>query len=198
MTRHGVMESISLKICTMCSCVLFSCCYINHFPNSYNSFIDILDGCVTSIQARNLDVCDVLHGVIYKQCIVNCHSHPSHLGHDEVIKWKHFPRNWPFVRGIHRSPVNSPHKGQWRGALMFSLICVWINGWINNREAGDFRRCCAHYDLMVMHTNVLYPQYVAWFPATVLFADEHYLGEGAWLLGPLLLTLFNFNPSMDK
>ena len=49
--------------------------------------------------------------------------------HDDVIKWKHFPRYWPFVRGIHRSPVNSPHKGQWRGAMMFSLICVWINGW---------------------------------------------------------------------
>ena len=42
--------------------------------------------------------------------------------HDDVIEWKHFPRYWPFVRGIHRSPVNSPHKGQWRGALMFSLI----------------------------------------------------------------------------
>ena len=52
--------------------------------------------------------------------------------HDDVIKRKHFPRNWPFVRGIHRSPVNSPHKSQWRGALMFSLICVWINGWVNN------------------------------------------------------------------
>ena len=51
--------------------------------------------------------------------------------HDDVIKWKHFPRYWPFVRGIHRSPVNSPHKGQWRGALMFSLICTRINGWVN-------------------------------------------------------------------
>ena len=40
--------------------------------------------------------------------------------HDDVIKWKHIPRYWPFVRGIHRSPVNSPHKGQWRKALMFS------------------------------------------------------------------------------
>ena len=49
--------------------------------------------------------------------------------HDDVIKWKHFPRCWSFVRGIHRSPVISPHKGQWRGALMFSLICVRINGW---------------------------------------------------------------------
>ena len=69
---------------------------------------------------------------------------------DDVIKWKHFPRYWPFVRGIHRSPVNSPHKGQWRGALMFSLICVWINGWVNNREAGDFSRYRAHYDVTVM------------------------------------------------
>ena len=69
---------------------------------------------------------------------------------DDVIKWKRFPRNWPFVRGIHRLPVNSPHKGQWRGALMFSLIYVWINGWVNNREAGDLRRHHAHYDVTVM------------------------------------------------
>ena len=39
--------------------------------------------------------------------------------HDDVIKWKHFPRYWPFVRGIHRSPVNSRRKGQWNGALIF-------------------------------------------------------------------------------
>ena len=48
--------------------------------------------------------------------------------HDDVIKWKHFPRYWPFVRVIHRSPVNSPHKGQWRGALMSSLICALNKG----------------------------------------------------------------------
>ena len=52
-------------------------------------------------------------------------------------------------------PVNSPHKGQWRGALMFSLIWAWINDWINNREAGDLRRNRAHYDVIIMisHTN---------------------------------------------
>ena len=70
--------------------------------------------------------------------------------HDDVIKRKHFPRYWPFVWGIHRSPVNSPHKGQWRGTLLFSLICVWVNGWVNNREAGDLRRYRAHYDVIVM------------------------------------------------
>ena len=47
-------------------------------------------------------------------------------------------------------PVNSPHKGQWRGALMFSLICAWINGWVNNREAGDLRLHHGHYDVNVM------------------------------------------------
>ena len=52
--------------------------------------------------------------------------------------------------GIHRSPVNSPHKGQWRGAFMFSLICAWINDWMNNGEAGDLRRHRAHYDVTVM------------------------------------------------
>ena len=74
--------------------------------------------------------------------------------HDDVIKWKHFPRYRPFVRGIHRSPVNSPHKGQWRGALMFTLNCAEINGWVNNREAGDLRRYRAHYDVIVMRMIV--------------------------------------------
>ena len=60
------------------------------------------------------------------------------------------PRYWPFVLRIHRSPVNSPLKGQWRGALMFSLIRAWINGWVNDREAGDLIRHRAHYDVIIM------------------------------------------------
>ena len=47
-------------------------------------------------------------------------------------------------------PVNSPHKGQWRGALMFSLICACIGSWVNNRKAGDLKRHRAHYDVSVM------------------------------------------------
>ena len=45
--------------------------------------------------------------------------------------------------------TGDPYTGQWRGALMFSLICIWINGWVNNREAGDLRRYRAHYDVIV-------------------------------------------------
>ena len=64
------------------------------------------------------------------------------------------------MREIHRSPVNSPHKGQWRGALMFSLICAWINGWVNNRGVGDLRRHRSHYDVIVMLCCHMAPKWV--------------------------------------
>ena len=89
----------------------------------------------------------------HNKCIVlwqgNQVEFVHYVAHDGVIKWKHFPRYWPFVRKIHRSPVNSPHKGQWRGDLMFSLICAWMNGWVNNRKAGDLWHH-THYDVRVM------------------------------------------------
>ena len=88
-------------------------------------------------------------------CYQFIHYHISNDGwdlpeHDDVITWKHFPRYWPFVRGIYRSPVNSPYKGQWRRALMLSLIVALITVWVNNREAGDLRGHRAHYDVTVM------------------------------------------------
>ena len=49
-----------------------------------------------------------------------------------------------------RRPVNSPHKCQWHRALIFSVICVWINGWVNYRETGELRRYRAHYDVIAM------------------------------------------------
>ena len=55
-------------------------------------------------------------------------------------------------------PVNSPHKGQWHGALVFSLIAAWINGWVNNREAGDLRRNRGHYDVIVMRWDTIRDQ----------------------------------------
>ena len=99
-------------------------------------------------------------------CSANQH-HCIILWHDDVIKWKHFPRYWPFVRGIHRSPVNSPHKGQWRGALMFTLICARINGWVNTREAGDLRRCRTHYDVIILWEIISY----------TLTTHEHFVFE---------------------
>ena len=81
---------------------------------------------------------------------LNAQRRPLFWYHDDVIKWNHFPPYWPFGPGIHLSPVNSPHKGQWRGSLMFSLICAWTHGWVNNREAVDLKRHRAHYDVIVM------------------------------------------------
>ena len=79
--------------------------------------------------------------------------------------WRHqietFPRHWAFVRGIHRWPVNSPHKGQWREALMFSLICSWINGWVNRREAGDLRRHGANLGVVVIDQSHRYGRHQA-------------------------------------
>ena len=76
--------------------------------------------------------------------------------HDDVIKWKHFLCYWPFVRGIHQSLVNSHHKAQWRGTLMFSLNCTWINGWVNNCEAGDLKCHGAHCDITLMlHYDIM-------------------------------------------
>ena len=77
-----------------------------------------------------------------------------HYIHDVVIKWKDFPSYWPFVRGIHRLPVNSPHNGRKRGALMFYLTYAWTKRWINNRYTSDSRRHRCHYYVTVMSAFV--------------------------------------------
>ena len=91
--------------------------------------------------------------------------------------WKDIPRYWPFVWGIHRSPVNSPHKDQWRGALMFSLICVWINGWVNNREAGDLRRYRAHYAPYQWLPNIVEYSSLLGFCGKIFRVTDHLCGE---------------------
>ena len=93
--------------------------------------------------------------------------------HDDVIKWKHIPRYWPFVRGMHRSPVNFPHKGQWGRSLMFSLICAWINGWVNNREPGDLKRHRDHCDI------TMWPKYTP-CPTFVIATTLAILRYGCW------------------
>ena len=74
---------------------------------------------------------------------------------DEYLTWwRHQMETFSALLAIcaGNSPVTGefPLKGQWRRALMFSLICAWINGWVNNREAGDLRCQRVHYDVIVM------------------------------------------------
>ena len=105
---------------------------------------------------------------------------PNTTGHNETLYtwWRHqmetFSALLALCAGNSPVPVNSPHKGQWRGALMFTLICAGINDWVNNREAGDLRRHLDHYDVSVMMSHGI--TYVVY--------------------GPILLTWANFNPSM--
>ena len=95
------------------------------------------------------------HIAVHKTAIYQVYSisnkiRKNYCDHGDIIKWKHFLHYWPFVQGIPRSPVNSPHKSQWGGALMFTLICTQINVWVNTRVAGDFILHRAHYDAIVM------------------------------------------------
>ena len=108
------------------------------------------------------------------------------------MKWNNFPRYWPLVRGIHRCPVNSPHKVQWRGVLIFSLICLGINGWVNNREAGDLRRYGAHYDVSVMMkgSRFIFPRIIIWCRVVVSTNQRYFLVKSP-IRFPSCLALIN-------
>ena len=91
--------------------------------------------------------------------------------HDDFNKCKLFARYWPLVRGIHRSPVDSPHNGQLYGGLMFSLISAWTNGWANNRDAVELRRHPAHYDVnVVIKWGITVGSHVLWYTSERSFS----------------------------
>ena len=83
-----------------------------------------------------------------------CGSEDREFPHDDIINWNIFRVTGPLCG---KSTGHRPHKGQWRGALMFSLICAWTNGWVDNWNAGGFRRRCAHYDVTVMNNGFSSP-----------------------------------------
>ena len=113
--------------------------------------------------------------------------------HDDVIKWKHFACYWPFVQGILWSPVNSLHKGQWHRALMFSLICAWIIGWINSDEASDLRQSHSHYDITVIEIDhfvlaLMMPEMLANFCISYMSLDVKWACSIWWMV-PYIGTL---------
>ena len=85
--------------------------------------------------------------------------------------WRHQMETFSAQLALCEFPVNSPHKGQWRGALMFSFICVWINDWVNNREAGDLRRYSGHYDVIVMK----WKERAKWRNLFQIFTGDHFI-----------------------
>ena len=107
--------------------------------------INYYTNCKYKCYKLHVNMCDSCHNNSwYSSTAANGYCGANHMlptlrFHDDVIRWKQFPHYYLFLRGIHRSPVNFPHKGQWRQTLMFSLIWAWINHWVNNCEAGDLR-----------------------------------------------------------
>ena len=161
--NQSLKDCLSHKTCIWWGCACSFLVFVGEFTALFSH---IIYGCFIGTRASKL---------ILKCMAKSTNSKPhnkTQQSHDDVIKWKHFPRYWPFVRGIHRSPVNSPHKGQWRGALMFSLICTRINGWVNNGEAGDLRRHRAHYDVTVMVQAVYICK-----PCTYMSSDVPYVSD---------------------
>ena len=80
-------------------------------------------------------------------------------------------------------PVDSPHKDQWRGVMMFSLICAWRNGWANNRDADDLRRRRAHYDVTIMKfklTNFLIAPRGQWVKHWPHYLNSLWPSDAIW------------------
>ena len=99
--QNKAFEQSSFRLCATHSAYIDG--FVQGYSNSMDNALELLQSCA---ELWIWHPCDVRVG-------------RGAISHDDVIKWKYFPCNWPFVRGIHRWPVNSPHKGQWRGVLMF-------------------------------------------------------------------------------
>ena len=161
--RHCNVKSIETKKCLFDEIFIAGCNWFLKLPLAGNNHIApgyvvrfrrqvrsmatdqlVLETIAVAFQNWSERLC---HRELY---FIKVQSKTGLLVHDDVIKWKNFPRYRPFVWGIHRSAANSPHNGQRRRALMFPLICAWTNGWVNNRDTCDLRCHRAHYDVIVM------------------------------------------------
>ena len=80
------------------------------------------------------------------------------LSWHNIAWWRHrmetFAVTGPLCWEFTGPPPPPPPPPPPRGTLMFSLICAWISGWANNRDAGDLRRHRAHYVVTVMGRKV--------------------------------------------
>ena len=133
--KYSTVQHFVTEMCTHVHISVTKCCVVGY---GTDAFWDLWDGFIMS----------------YVRDTISTHKHTW---------WRHqmelFSALLALCAGNSPIPVNSPQKGQWRGALMFSLICAWINDWVNNHEACDLRRHRGHYDVIVMmYKNPSQPQ----------------------------------------
>ena len=155
MTQKALPDTISFSFFNPCICV----CFLNCFLFIYGILVVYHAVLVTWEPAiKSIIIIIIYYYIItnryFRQTehvflLLSSYPSPSYLqlpnsglNHDGVIKWKHFLRNWPFVRGIHRGqrPVT-------RG-LMFSLICPnkrlskhWWGWWFETPSCPLWRHC---------------------------------------------------------
>ena len=94
--------------------------------------------------------------------------------HDDVIKWKHFSRYWPLCgdcTGHRWIPLTKATDAE---LLCFLWSAPWINGWVNNREAGESRRHRAHHDVILMTLGLWDTLVSSWSWHTVYRADSRF------------------------
>ena len=154
---HSLMRLTSVVLSSWISSITSKISWIVGWPWSNHV-------CVCVCECASVSICNRFYKLIHwpqKQILVFFLSgnldfglEKSRKNHGTFSWWRHqmetFSALLAFVRGIHRSPEKSLHKGQWCRALMFTLICARKSGWVNNREAGDLRCHRAHYDVIVM------------------------------------------------
>ena len=128
-------------------------------------------GTDTIVYVTNIMITSHEHHVVSNrrllELLFNSFSGPTSKKHQS-------PHHWPFVRGIHRWPVNSPNKGPvTRKKLPFDDVTMNLTS-TNLQQNATRREACACF---LRCTTYIYKKS---------------------LCGPLLLTWFNFNPSMNK
>ena len=120
----------------------------------------IMNDCITTTKQSTTKLCAYFLGYtvrcrrgkmqsphdVISQIILQIRHHGYTFS--EFTWWRHQMETFSALLAIcaGNSPVPGefPTQRQRRGALIFSLICVWINGWVNNRDAGNLRRYRAH------------------------------------------------------
>ena len=142
-------------------CSMFSWCWFSMLvPQRFASrFVGLNTNSLVEMSSRH--IYHIKHRSYFPK---HCFTYYDHADFSQISKyysngygiwhriawWRHQMETFSALLAIHRSPVNIPHKGQWRGSLMLSLVCAWINAWVNNRKTGDLRRHRAHYCVIVM------------------------------------------------
>ena len=74
------------------------------------------------------------------------------------------------------------------------MICAWINGWVNNREAGDRRRYLAHYDVSsMMITDCSFDWFIRPIPTCTIVRELPGVEEESLNLLLIYDTRYNLN-----